>query len=76
MLSGTIAPSHAGERVALQRLRKGSWVTVARPRLNSASHFAVGEKMHRRGVVRFRVVLAADTRNARSVSGVVAIAAH
>lgn len=75
-LSGTIAPSHAGERVALQRLRKGRWVTVARPRLNARSHFAVAEKMRGRGVERFRVVLAADARNARSVSGVVAITAR
>ena len=74
MLSGTIAPNHAGERVALQRLRRGHWVTVARPRLGARSHFAVAERM--RGVERFRVVLGADARNARSVSAVVVITAR
>jgi len=75
-LSGTILPSHAGERVALQRLRRGRWVTVARPKLGAHSRFAVTEKMSARGAARFRVVLAADARNARSVSGVVAITAR
>ncbi|MDQ6804007.1 MAG: hypothetical protein M3065_03350, partial [Actinomycetota bacterium] len=40
MLSGTIAPSHAGERVALQRLLSGRWVTIARPKLGAQSRFA------------------------------------
>jgi hypothetical protein len=73
-LSGTVAPSHAGERVALQRLGNGHWVTIARPTLGARSRFSVAEKMRGRAVARFRVVLAADARNARSVSGVVAIA--
>ncbi|HEY5317812.1 MAG TPA: hypothetical protein VIJ20_07520 [Solirubrobacteraceae bacterium] len=71
--SGTIAPSHAGERVLLQQLRKGHWVTIARPKLGAHSRFTVTEKMHTRSVSRFRVILAADARNARSTSGVVAI---
>lgn len=73
-LSGTIAPSHAGERVALQRLRRGRWVTVARPRLNRRSRFAVAQRLRGRSVARYRVILAADARNARSVSGTVSIA--
>lgn len=75
-LSGTVAPSHAGQRVSLQRLRSGHWVTVARPKLDAQSHFAVKEKMRRRGVERFRVVLGADALNARSVSRVVVITAR
>jgi hypothetical protein len=74
--TGTIAPSHAGERVQLQRLEHGQWVTIARPMLNSKSRFATAEKLRKHASARFRVVLAADTRNARSVSAVVAITAR
>ncbi len=76
MLSGTIAPSHAGERVALQRLLGGRWVTIARPRLGARSRFAIAQKMRKHASTRFRVVLAADARNARSVSGTVTITAR
>jgi len=75
-LSGTVAPSHAGERVALQRLRKGRWVTIARPKLNARSRFAVVQKMRAHAVAHFRIVLAADSRNARSVSRVVVVSAR
>jgi hypothetical protein len=70
-LSGTVAPSHAGETAQLQKLRGGRWVTVARPRLDSASHFTVKRRIRARA--RFRIVLAADADNASSVSAVVAI---
>ncbi len=73
LLSGTIAPSHAGERVELQRLRHGQWMTIARPKLNAESRFVIAEKMRKHASARFRVVLAADARNALSVSSVVAI---
>lgn len=76
MFSGTVAPSHAGERVALQRLESGRWKTVARPKLSATSGFAIAEKMRGRTRARFRVVLAADARNALSVSGTVAVKAH
>jgi hypothetical protein len=74
-LSGTITPSHAGDRVALQQLARGRWATIARPIVNAASRFAVAQKVHARpgDHGRFRVVLAADARNARSVSPVVKI---
>ncbi|HWF35209.1 MAG TPA: hypothetical protein VG295_07545 [Solirubrobacteraceae bacterium] len=74
MLSATVAPSHAGERVLLQRLRGGKWVTIARPKLSARSAFRVAEKLPaRRASMRFRVMLAADARNARSVSSAVAL---
>ncbi|HWF49177.1 MAG TPA: hypothetical protein VG294_00920 [Solirubrobacteraceae bacterium] len=76
LLSGTIAPSHAGEQVALQRLRSGGWATVAQARLDAQSRFAITEKMRAYARARFRVVLAADTRNARSVSAAVSITAR
>jgi hypothetical protein len=76
MLSGTIAPSHAGEQVALQRLRSGRWVTIAQARLGPQSGFAIREKVRAHERARFRVVLAADIRNARSVSAAVSIIAR
>ena len=74
-LSGSVAPSHAGERVALQQLRGRRWVTIARPRLGAHSSFALTRRLRGRSVDRFRVVLAPDARNARSVSAVVAMRA-
>ncbi len=75
-LSGTITPSHAGERVALEQLRRGHWVTVARPKLSAKSRFRVTtatRKLRGGSVERFRIVLAADARNARTISGVFSI---
>jgi hypothetical protein len=76
MLSGTIAPSHAGEPVALQHLQRGHWVTIARPKLSATSGFAVATTMPAGSLERFRAVLAADGRNARSVSRVISISAR
>jgi hypothetical protein len=76
MLSGTIAPSHAGERVELQRLTRGQWLTIARPKLNAKSGFAIAEKMRGHTSARYRVVLAGDARNATSTSRVIAISAR
>jgi hypothetical protein len=72
-LSGTIAPSQAGERVALQQLRSGRWVTVARPKLSARSRFTVTLTKRGRSVERFRIVLGADARNAKSTSSVIAV---
>lgn len=74
-LSGTIAPSHAGDRVALQQLDGRRWVTIARPVVSADSRFVVAQTVHGRprDRGRFRVVLAADARNAQSVSPVVTI---
>jgi hypothetical protein len=75
-LSGTIRPSHAGERVALEQLRSGHWVTIARPKLNARSRFTVTtarRKLLAGAVERFRIVLAADASNARTTSGVFSI---
>jgi hypothetical protein len=74
-LSGRIAPSHAGERVALQQLRRGRWITIARPKLGTGSRFTFKRKLSGRSIERFRIVLGADARNAQSVSSVVAVRA-
>jgi hypothetical protein len=74
-LSGTVAPSHAGDRVALQQFKGRRWVTIARPVVSRASRFVVTQTVHARAGDRrrFRAVLAADARNAQSVSPVVKI---
>jgi hypothetical protein len=75
-LSGTVAPSHPGERIELQQLRNGRWVTIARPKLSARSGFKVARKMRAHSVGRFRIVFAGDSRNARAVSTVVTIRAR
>ena len=71
-LAGSITPSHAGERVALEQLRGRRWMTIARPRLSAHSRFTVLERLAD-VVERFRVVLAADARNALTVSAVIVV---
>jgi hypothetical protein len=73
-LTGSVSPSHAGERVALQRRRGSHWVTVARPMLGASSQFTAVVKVRTNSSARFRVVLAADARNARSVSSALTVA--
>lgn len=70
LLSGTVAPSHAGERVVLQRRRGRSWMTIARPELDARSRFAFVQHPAAGVGERLRAVLNADARNARSVSAV------
>jgi hypothetical protein len=72
-LSGSVAPSHAGQRVALEQLRGRRWVTVGRPKLGASSSFVVARKLVGHARERFRIVLASDALNARSVSAVVAV---
>jgi len=62
--------------VALQQLRQGHWVTIARPKLTASSRFSIRRNLRAGSVGRFRIVLAADPRNARSVSGVVTVSAR
>lgn len=68
VLSGKIVPSHAGERVAVQRRRGRRWVTIARPMLDAGSRFSLALSVGKHRRERVRVVLAADARNALSVS--------
>jgi len=48
-------------------------VTIARPKLGINSSFTVTRNAGGHSVKRFRIVLAADARNARSISRIVAI---
>jgi len=72
-LLGSIAPSHAHERVSLEQLRGRRWATIARPKLGAHSSFAVRRSLLGHSVERFRVVVAADAHNSRSVSLVLVI---
>jgi hypothetical protein len=65
---GNVTPSHAGQRVLLQRLVGSSWVTIARPRLGRRSSFAVRYPYAPHVRATLRAVLNADSRNAMSVS--------
>lgn len=76
VLSGQVKPSHAGEVVLVEMSRRGTWHVIARPRLGRHSGYAVSHRFARSGAVHFRVVLAADRRNDRSVSPAVTISVH
>jgi phospholipase C len=66
--SGAVAPGHGGERVLLQRGAKGTWQTIAKPRLNAGSSFALTEKLVRTGAAPWRVLLPQTRANAESTS--------
>jgi hypothetical protein len=69
-LSGHVAPSHAGERVLIERLVAGQWKVLARARLGPASNYRIARLMPR-GAIELRAFLPADSRNAESASRVV-----
>jgi hypothetical protein len=63
-LQGTVTPSHAGQRILVQRRVGRRWVTVARPRLGRHSRFRLHVRVHGK----LQAVLPADSLNMRSVS--------
>jgi hypothetical protein len=63
-LHGAVTPSHVGERVLIQRLVAGRWVTVARPRLGRRSRYRVHVRLHGK----LQAVLRSDSVNALSTS--------
>jgi hypothetical protein len=65
---GAVTPSHAGERVLFQRKFRGTWETIARPKLSHRSTFSVELAGAPRITVTLRAVLPADQKNIRSVS--------
>ncbi len=73
VLRGHVAPSHAGERVILERrLVSGTWKLLARVRLGRFSNYRTTQRVPR-GMVELRAVLPADGRNAESISPIVKI---
>jgi phospholipase C len=67
-LSGAVAPSHAGERIMLQRLVGSRWQTQARPRLDGSSTFTATRSLTSPGTEQWRAVLPDNPRNIISYS--------
>lgn len=59
-LSGVVRPTHAGQYVALQARRDGTWSTVKSKALNARSRYAFTLPTGRKGTVAYRVVKPAD----------------
>ncbi|HEX2770917.1 MAG TPA: FG-GAP-like repeat-containing protein, partial [Micromonosporaceae bacterium] len=61
VLSGTVAPGHAGSTVYLQRLVNGAWSTATSQRLSSTSSYSFAIKPSARGTYTYRVYMPAHT---------------
>jgi hypothetical protein len=72
-LSGAVAPARSGAHVRVQLLTHRGWVTVATPRLTLRSRYAASLVPRVAGRYLFRVVAAADDRNAAGTSRTVAV---
>jgi phospholipase C len=67
-LMGRVIPSHAGDRLMLQRKEGRNWIVVASQKLSSRSRFSFQRRLGQTREFTFRAVLAADTRNLQSYS--------
>ncbi len=72
-LRGQVVPSHAGQRVALQRQEGKRWRTVATQKLKGRSRFSIAVMLSKPTHFVFRAVLPADARNVWSHSPVVSL---
>jgi hypothetical protein len=69
VLSGAVAPRHAGKRVLVQRSTATGWRTVASGLLDRRSHYRIRWLMpYRSAVHRLRVLLPAHGDHADGVS--------
>jgi phospholipase C len=66
--SGTVAPSHAGEQVALQELGPTGWQPVAQTVLDQTSSFALSYAFSSEGTYQLRAYLRWDAHNINSLS--------
>lgn len=66
--SGTVAPSHTGRLVSLQRLHHGKWVTKKSVKLNKKSKYSITWKVTSRADYTWRVVLAKHSDHAAGAS--------
>jgi phospholipase C len=73
-LNGQVAPSHAGERVMIEQLGASGWQVLARPILDTTSHFQLTLTFTRGGPHALRAVLAGDQKNVASYSPAVGLA--
>jgi type VII secretion-associated serine protease mycosin len=67
-LSGSVAPSHAGQTVYLQRHVGGSWKNVTSKRLSTSSGYSFSIKPTARGTYTYRVYKPADADHAAGYS--------
>lgn len=75
-LSGTVAPSAAGQTVVVQQYKSGAWQSLVTLTLNSNSAYSVGIIPKTTGTYTFRVVKAASASNAAGSSPTVTFTAH
>jgi phospholipase C len=62
-LTGQVVPSHAGDRILLQREEGRAWKVVASQALSAGSRFSFRRRLGQPGRFTFRAVLPADARN-------------
>ena len=65
---GKVKPSHAGERIRLERRAGKAWITFARVRLSRTSSFRLHRRFQGFAATAVRAVLGADRKNIRSYS--------
>jgi hypothetical protein len=73
ILSGHVTPTHAGERLVLERRVGHGWQIIESARIGRASDYAMHAVFTRPGRLALRAVLPADNRNTRSTSPVLAL---
>jgi hypothetical protein len=73
VLTGSVGPSHAGERVRVQQRHSGSWSTLGSARLDRHSRYAFTHRFAGSGTIQLRISLAGDRDNAASLSRVVTV---
>ncbi len=69
-LTGKIDPSHSGQRVRLEQRVGGAWRVLAHGRLNKRSRYSISHVWAHGRVIKLRISLSADKRNAASLSRV------
>jgi hypothetical protein len=73
VLTATVAPRHAGQRVLIQRYLRGGWHTIATRVLNSSSKASFSVRPGTRGTYDYRVVKPADSDHAPATSRTVTL---
>jgi phospholipase C len=71
-LTGSAAPSHAGDHVLVEQLLPAGWKVIAHPRLDQSSSYSAGHRFTQ-GLQRIRVVLPGGGRNSTSASPTLAL---
>jgi hypothetical protein len=72
-LKGRVDPSHTGQRVLLEQRVAGTWQVLGHARLSKKSRYAISHRWAQPGVVKLRIALPSDKRNAASFSRVTTV---